>query len=45
MMVDQIENNTETSQIPVEKADKLEVVVNEEVAKALDIDPSSIQIE
>ena len=45
MMVDQIENKTETSQIPVEKADKLEVVVNEEVAKALDIDPSSIQIE
>ena len=45
MMVDQIENKTETSQIPVEKADKLELVVNEEVAKALDIDPSSIQIE
>lgn len=43
MLVRQIEGNLDTASIPVESAAVLELVVNEEYAAAIGIDPASIQ--
>lgn len=43
MLVGQIEAGTDTAEIPVESAAVLELVVNEEYAQAIGIDPTSIQ--
>lgn len=39
-----IEEGKEPSEIPVETSDSLELVINEEMAEALGIDPASIQL-
>ncbi len=38
-----LDGDAETATTPVESAQNLELVVNEEMAKALDIDPASIK--
>ncbi|MGX7349741.1 ABC transporter substrate-binding protein [Dolosicoccus paucivorans] len=43
MLVRQIENGEAIKEMPVEAAKDLELVINEEMAKRLNIDPSSIQ--
>lgn len=43
MLLKQLEEGTETEDIPLETADVLELVVNEDVAEKLGIDPSSIE--
>lgn len=43
MLIRQIEENLETADIPVEAAAVLELVVNEDYADAIGIDPASIQ--
>lgn len=43
MLVRQIEEGTATSDVPVETAEQLHLFVNEEYAKKIDVDPSSIQ--
>ncbi len=45
MAVEILEKGTEPADLPVETAEKLDLFVNEEMAEALGIDPSSIQIE
>ncbi len=44
MLIRQIEEGTDTAEIPVESAAVLELVVNEEYAEAIGIDPTSIQV-
>ena len=44
MAVDILENGTDPSSIAVETSDHLELVVNEEMAEALGIDPESISL-
>lgn len=44
MLVDQIKNKTETQNIAVQSAKNLQLVINEKVANALGIDPTSIKI-
>lgn len=44
MVVRQIEEGLETSEIPVERAEYLELVINESNAEALGIDPDSIEL-
>lgn len=43
MLVNQIEKDLKTEEIPVESAKNLELVINEKVAEKLGIDPKSIQ--
>ncbi|MGO4938093.1 ABC transporter substrate binding protein [Fundicoccus sp. Sow4_H7] len=45
MLVRQIDEGLDASAIPVESAENLELVVNEEVAEILGIEPSSLQLD